>query len=202
MRKTISLRYIIALVLTLLTLPISIFITPATAEAAGWYCGSQCNNKAPNWVVPSNGVQCSNSATTVGQGHPVANYMTVGMRGLVEERNETDLSLTVTVKYSTVCRTIWAVITGNQSVERIGCSSYMDRFIPTFWTSPNFGCPGNGTTLTTNMVDDRSPTGGLAAQAELYDQLPRLVCYSTPGPDQPCTSSGISAVTFSYIKAW
>src|SRR6266545_3331557 len=37
-----------------------------TGEATKWYCGSQCNEKAPNWVVPSNGVQCSRSAVHLG----------------------------------------------------------------------------------------------------------------------------------------
>ncbi len=128
-----------------------------TGEATKWYCGSQCNEKAPNWVVPSNGVQCSRSAVHLGSGHPT------------NLSNQADTYMTVHVYYSTVCETMWATATNSRATGRTFCQVGGYK-----WDSPSYvfstDCPPAGTSVTTRMIDDHDPNYGVAAEMFLAER--------------------------------
>ncbi|HSX32791.1 MAG TPA: hypothetical protein VLF91_00420 [Candidatus Saccharimonadales bacterium] len=197
-------KYKIAALITSLA-SLVLAITPiASAHASGWYCGSQCNGQTPTWVVPSNGIQCSNSATQISSGHPSGGYELQGVR-LTDGgwTTTTDTTITVKLMYSTVCRTIWAVISNSglpSNVDsRSSCVSYMYRTIPTTWGSPNYGCPGVGGTLTTKMADNQSPSGGVAGHASIVEvQMRNDVCVIDQAHPGFCRLDGDQPVTLGY----
>jgi hypothetical protein len=125
-----------------------------TGEATKWYCGSQCNGKKPNWVVPSNGVQCSRSAVRLATGHPTA------LDG------QADAYMTVTVYYSTVCETMWATATNSRAIGRTWCDIRGERLISPYYHYL-VDCPSAGTSVTTIMIDDHHPRYDDAAWIEL-----------------------------------
>jgi len=134
-----------------------------TGAATKLYCGSACNNRLPNWVITSGalggkGIQCSNSAVRVASGHP---------RTLDDRTSDT--YMTVNVYYSTVCETLWATVTNSRAIGRTSCDIDNTRFItPLYNVGSN--CPSAGTSITVRMVDDHSPTYGVAANISLVEQ--------------------------------
>jgi len=121
--------------------------SPALTAATAYKCGSQCNGRSPSWVIPSNGVQCKNSATLIGTGHPA-----------FDMKSPVDYSVTVRAYYSTVCQTEWATVTVSASSPDYTCGWDVERTV-----SPYYGKSGPclGHSVTTAMFDDAN--GGKVA---------------------------------------
>ncbi len=135
----------------------------APAEATARYsCGKQCNGHTPTWVIPSNGVRCSKSAKLVGSGHPWSG----------SDYSKKDTGMTVKVYYSTVCQTLWEVISNSHSDFNPG-----GGWTP-FWSmthtagytyQKNGALPSKGHSVTTVMVDDHAANYGKAAEAYVQE---------------------------------
>jgi hypothetical protein len=68
-----------------------------------------------------------------------------------------------------VCETLWATITNSRAIGRTSCSLVNARVITPYY-SVGSSCPAAGTSITTRMVDDHSPTYGVAAVVNLIEQ--------------------------------
>ena len=130
---------------------------------SSWYCGTRCQGKPPSWVVPGHG-KCSTGARLIGIGHPNAS--------LAVDRGYPGFNangITVRVYYSPKCQTLWAVVANSTQpvVSERQCDVNVSWIgVPggTIW----YECPHPGTTLTTAMVNDHSPTYGIAASANAH----------------------------------
>jgi hypothetical protein len=127
----------------------------APAQAAAYACGSQCNGHAPTWAIPSSGVRCSNSAILLAQGNPITGA------------GVPDRYMTAKAYYSSVCQTMWMVVTNSRAIGRSACYTEIDRFIsPTY--SQRGTCPAAGHSVTTNMIDiaNNGALAGIVTLAE------------------------------------
>jgi hypothetical protein len=139
---------------------------PSVATAAARYqCGSQCNGKAPSWVIPSNGVQCVNSKTEIASGHPAFNQVA-----------PIDYSVTVHVYYSSVCQTMWETISRTASSPDYTCSYALERTVTPYCDHVG-SCPAKGHSLTTPMMDDANG-GNIAGYVNVISQW-----YASDGSD-------------------
>lgn len=136
---------------------------PAADAAARYVCGKQCNGHAPSWTIPSNGVQCSKSAKLLTTGHPWSGNNSSGP----------DTQMTVRVYYSTVCQTMWEVISNSHTNYNPSGSAWYP-----FWemahTAGYFyektgALPAKGHSVTTVMVDDHAANLGEAAEAYVQE---------------------------------
>jgi hypothetical protein len=151
------------------TLLAACIMTTAAAPKAGAAgpCGSACNNKPPSFN------SCSSSAVQVGQGSPAADYGRI-VRGTPEDIHEVDTHMIVKVMYSPACETLWGVVTNTQATGRTGCDIVVARTI-TPKVTYHFACPSAGTgPKTTNMIDDHSPTHGIAGLVKLDETMVRI----------------------------
>jgi hypothetical protein len=126
-----------------------------SADAAPYSCGSQCNGHAPTWTIPSSGVQCSKSATLIAQGHPITGA------GIP------DHYMTAKAYYSSVCQTMWMVVTKSRAIGRSACYTDIDRFVSPMY-SQRGACPAAGHSVTTNMIDNAN-NGALAGTVTLAE---------------------------------
>jgi hypothetical protein len=150
-----SFRTLLAPVMVAVAVSGAVSLGATPADAAAYACGSRCNGQAPTWVVPSSGVRCSNSATLIARGHPITGAGTP------------DRYMTAKVYYSTVCQTMWMVVTKSKAIGRTGCYTEINRFVsPTY--SQTGACPAVGRSVTTNMVDDAN-NGALAGSVTLAE---------------------------------
>jgi len=163
-----------------------------------------CNDKFSSWTItggPLKGTKCSNSAVKIKLGNPTSEiYSAVDLYGTVHRRMDIDRSLTVRVYYSTVCQTMWAARTVDGTY-RPFCTTHLHRTISPFWNSDSYGCPAPNSTGVTRMVDDHSPTHGIAANVILQEQVYRLACTNVTVPDgRICPAADIDNVliTFRY----
>ena len=98
----------------------------------------------------------------MGVGHPNASLAELrGYRGF-------DASLiTVEVYYSRTCQTLWAVVqnSGQPVASEAQCEVNVGWWVPggTLW----YECPKPGKALTTAMVNDHDPHGGVTASANV-----------------------------------
>ena len=133
---------------------------PSSDAAAAYACGSQCNGKATGWVIPGKGFACANDGRIVKSGKPTAAQTSP------QEQSYNDTHIKVSVYYSAKCQTLWAKVTNTNSAGRKYCGVYMSRFITTKY-SKSLACPKTGSTITTTMLNDYSPTKGAAASIEV-----------------------------------
>jgi len=186
------------LVLTFVLSGLFAVVPKASAEYA---CGSQCNGHSPGWIIPSNGVQCNNSETQIASGHPTATYNKLGPDRTYDRVTETDSLITIKVMYSTVCQTMWAVVTNSHAGVPSNCDVTNTRTVSYSW-SESYSCPGVGTTKTYPMVDDYISTHTIAAKVSYDGSLNRSVCLVTAA-NGTCQSSDSSyPVNFHYSKSY
>jgi hypothetical protein len=150
-----SFRKLLAPVMVAVAVSGSVFLGAPPADAAAYVCGSQCNGHAPTWVIPSSGVRCSNSATLIARGHPITGAGTA------------DRYMTAKAYYSTVCQTMWMVVTNSKAIGRTGCYTNIDRFVSPTYTQTG-ACPAVGQSVTTNMINDAN-NGALAGSVTLAE---------------------------------
>jgi len=187
--------------LVALAFMVAAFVGMTPKANAEYYCGSQCNGQSPSWVIPSNGVQCKNSETQIASGHPSASYDQYQGHSTYAYVTESDSLITVKVMYSTVCQTMWAVVTNSHGGVPANCSLSDVRTASPTW-SAKYSCPGVGTTRTYAMVDDYVSTHTVAAHVSFTETLNRAVCTS-PGANGNCLTVDTSyPVTFSYYKSY
>jgi hypothetical protein len=150
-------RSVLPIAVTMVGVAAFVLATPANADpgpdqasaAARYECGSQCNGKAPSWVIPSNGVQCVNSKTEIASGHPA-----------FDQTAPIDYSVTVHVYYSSVCQTMWETISRTASSPDTSCGYALERTVTPYYDHTG-ACPAKGHSLTTPMMDDAN--GGAVA---------------------------------------
>jgi len=134
-----------------------------TASAARYACGKQCNGHSPSWVIPSNGVKCSNSAKLVGTGHPWSST----------DGTKKDTGMTAKVYYSTVCQTMWEVISNSHTNYNPSGTTWEPFWQMThtagYYYAKKGALPAKGKTVTTAMVDDHAANYGKAAQAYIQE---------------------------------
>lgn len=148
----------VSAVALLMAAPASADPGSAVATAAARYeCGSQCNGKLPTWVIPSNGVQCSNSKAEIASGHPAFN-----------EVAPVDYSVTVHVWYSSVCQTMWETISRTASSPDYNCSYALERTVTPYYDHVG-NCPAKGSSTTTPMMDDANG-GNVAGYVDVISQ--------------------------------
>jgi len=80
-----------------------------------------------------------------------------------------DANMRVKTYYSPTCETMWAVLTNVKAAGRV-CHFNLVHFGNYSWGYGDHLCPAAGTSLTTPMVDDHSPTYGLAAYVVVNDR--------------------------------
>jgi len=201
MKNILSTRMVRAYVAIVSVLALVLAVVPFTpAHAAAYFCGSECNGHSFNWIIPENGINCSNSAEQITQGSPKGTYEQA-LRGIdMGQVTETDSTMVVRVMYSTVCQTMWATLSHSSSNSSVGCTTVLRRTLATPWTSPNYGCPAVGASLTTRMIDDHG--GANAANITVTESLQRPVCEFSSGPGEPCSVLSNGPVTFTYRFAF
>jgi len=201
MKKAITIR-LAAVHTTIISMVALVLAVMAStpASAAAYFCGTQCNNQTPSWVIPANGIQCSHSAEQIAQGSPQGTYEQAYHGVDVGQVTDTDTTMVVRVMYSTVCQTMWATLSHSSGNSSVSCTSVLRRTLATAWTSPNYGCPAVGASLTTRMVDDHGGTN--AANVTVTESLPRSVCEFSNGPNQTCLVQDSGPVSFTYKFAF
>jgi hypothetical protein len=150
-----SFRQLLAPVMVAVAVSGAVSLGAPPADAAAYACGSQCNGHAPTWVIPSSGVRCSNSAILIARGHPITGAGTA------------DRYMTAKAYYSTVCQTMWMVVTNSAAIGRTGCYTNIDRFVPPAYSQTG-ACPAAGHSVTTNMINDAN-NGALAGSVTLAE---------------------------------
>lgn len=146
----------------------SYFLFASHADSR-YACGAQCNGKPSTWTVPALGAACG-GVRLVAQGSPSA-------AGAKSQANYLSLSngtfndpyITVKVYYSPACQTMWATTTTTRAIGRRECGTNLSRIIAPAWNSAGSCALAGGKSVTTPMVDDHSPTYGIAAQYSLVE---------------------------------
>ena len=140
------------------------FTLSIPASASEYYCGAQCNGKSPNYVIPSNGIRCGDSKELIATGNP--------RESLSNGNYYEDSDLTVSTYYSPVCQTMWVIVSANSAHATPSyAGSSIQRTIATK-VSYNVPTPSTGKSVLSVMVDDHSPSHGVAAKfnyTESYD---------------------------------
>lgn len=149
---------LVVLAASLLALATPASANPAATPAAAYKCGSQCNGHSPSWVIPSNGVQCINSAVLIGSGHPA-----------YSQKTPVDYSVTAHAYYSTVCQTMWATISRTAASTDYTCGYFLDRTVAPTYYYDNGVCPAKGSSNTSPMIDDANG-GNVAGTFEIITQ--------------------------------